>query len=471
MRREFWKKYTPSELDEMAELSKDSGLVGICVFTNWFDNVIQITEQLKKTVRAPIVWGGIHPTIRPEECLDYADIACIGEAESSLVELAKRIETRQDFRDIKNMCFKDHGKIIRNPLQPLKMDLDSIPFPDYNYEDHFILNKGKLERANLELMEKYLGDRYMLMATRGCPYACTYCAHNTLRSIDKDYARVRKRSPKNLILEMVAAKTKLPFARGIKIPDDAFFCYPEKELREFCVGYREYIHLPLCIRGLHPAACNRIKLSMLADIGLHSLRMGLQSCSKRTLALYERKVSLEKMIEAVSMINEFHEQIDDVQYDVILDNPWETEADLIETLMTITKFKPPYTLALFSLTFFPGTELYQKAKRDGLIKDDLHDVYRKYFLSPKKTYINALFQLLDIYAHRRRQISPRLMAMLTSRQGRRWGISYLLYFLLCGEIKSHHILRLVLKGIRDLSRGDGTRLARWWTEKTARFFS
>jgi radical SAM superfamily enzyme YgiQ (UPF0313 family) len=471
MRREFWKRYEPSELRAMVDLSKDSGLIGICVFSNWYDNAIQITAQLKSAVRVPIVWGGIHPTIRPEECLDHVDIVCVSEAEHSLVELAKRIDAGQDFYDIQNMFFKKDGKIIRNPLRPLLMDLDVLPFPDYDYEDHFILHKGKLERARSELMEKYLGDQYMLMATRGCPYACTYCAHNTLRGIDKDYVRVRRRSPKNLIREMIAAKKKLPFIRGIKIPDDAFFCYPEKELQEFCEGYRAHIELPLCIRGVHPAACDRTKLTMLAAAGLHSLRMGLQSCSKRTLALYDRKVSLEKMLESISMVNEFREQIDDVQYDIILDNPWESEADLIETLMAVVKFKPPYTLALFSLTFFPGTELYQKAKREGLIKDDLKDVYRKYFLAPRKTYINALFQLLDVYAHRRQQLPVWCMTFLTAPWGRRIGIAYLFYLFLRLENTLHSFVLLVSKGLSDIVRGDRTRFARWFANKTAKFSS
>lgn len=468
LRKEFWKRYTLSEMHEMTELSKDSGMIGLCVLTNWFENAVQITERLKRTVQAPVVWGGVHPTLRPEECLDHADIVCVGEAESLIVELARRIEKGQSFRDIHNLCFKDRGKITRNPLQPLCGDLDSIPFPDYDFKDHFILSGGKIRRADLKMMEKCLGGAYMLMTTRGCPLHCTYCLNNALQDMDKSYMFIRKRSSGHVIRELIAAKIKLPFIRRVMCRDDAFFCCTEKEIQEFCEGYKKHIGMPLSVTGLHPAECDRAKLSMLVDAGLNGLRMGLQSCSERTLAFYERKVPVEKMIEAVTMIDEFREKIVNIQYDILLDNPWETDDALIETLKVLVKFKAPYDLALFSLTFYPGTELYKRAKWEGLIKDDRRDVYRKYFLETRRTYLNGLFHLLNGYARQKKQLPFYCMLILTSRTGRYLGVSYLLYCLLLLEMKLHRVLQLIFKGFSDLKSGDWTQLKRWLAQN-ARF--
>jgi hypothetical protein len=67
------------------------------------------------------------------------------------------------------------------------------------------------------------------------------------------------------------------------------------------------------------------------------------------------------------------------------------------------------------MVFYPGTDVYKKAKKEGLIKDDLNDVYRKYFLGCSNTYLNKLFFLLRDYAFVGIGISPIIMFILTHK--------------------------------------------------------
>lgn len=108
--REFTDRYEDKTLDDLVELTKKSDLVGITLMSNFFDNAVQITNKLKENYDFPILWGGIHATVRPEECLDHADMVCIGEGEETLVELTKRMGTGQDYYDIKGMGFKNKEK-------------------------------------------------------------------------------------------------------------------------------------------------------------------------------------------------------------------------------------------------------------------------------------------------------------------------------------------------------------------------
>ena len=115
--KEFYKKYSETAMNNLVKLTKGSELVGISVMTNFFDNAIQITQKLRNNYDFPIVWGGIHPTIRPEESLDYADMVCIGEGEETIVELADKIQNKQYYYDIKGMGFNNKGKKIVNGLR------------------------------------------------------------------------------------------------------------------------------------------------------------------------------------------------------------------------------------------------------------------------------------------------------------------------------------------------------------------
>ena len=115
--RYFMDRYEDKTLNEVAKLSRTSDLIGISLMTNFFDNAVQLTGKLKETLSVPVLWGGIHPTIRPAECLDYADIVCMGEGEKALVELARRIKDGQDYHNVQGIWLKDEGgNIIKNKI-------------------------------------------------------------------------------------------------------------------------------------------------------------------------------------------------------------------------------------------------------------------------------------------------------------------------------------------------------------------
>ena len=123
--------------------------------------------------------------------------------------------------------------------------------------------------------------------------------------------------------------------------------------------------------------------------------MGIQTGSERTKRLYRRNYSNQQVIEAARIMNAFRDRIGAPQYDIIVDNPWETHEDLVDTLMFLTELPAPYNLFLLSLTFYPGTELYEKAKKEGKITNDLEEVYRKDFNNFKPGYYNRLLLLLN----------------------------------------------------------------------------
>ena len=196
----------------------------------------------------------------------------------------------------------------------------------------------------------------MTLPTRGCPFACTFCINNLYLDMYPHQKPIRKRSVDNVIMELQQAKDKIPFIRYIKFDDDAFFIMSLDEISDFSKKYKEHIRMPLIITGATASTLSKEKLVLLVDAGLIEIRMGIQTAGTITKKLYKRPHTNQQIENAVRMINEYKDKLR-AKYDIILDNPWETDQDQIETLMFLSKLPVPYWLTLFSLNFFPGTDI------------------------------------------------------------------------------------------------------------------
>jgi len=436
------KEYDEKTINSLLELLKKSDLIGMSLSTNFFEAATQVTKAIKKELNIPIVWGGIHPTVSPEECLEYADFVCRGEGEEAMVELAEKIEKKEDYYNVKNICFKDNkGNFVINPVRPLIQDLDSIPFQDFDFKNQYVITKGESHKINEKII---LDDNiwpfnredspiYRIMFTRGCLFGCTYCCNNFINNLYSGQKIFRKRSVDNVIEELKMVKNNLSFINFIMFSDDNFLGLSLEEIKEFSEKYKKYIKIPFCLSGVHPTIVDREKFKYLTDAGLSGIRMGIQSGNDRIKKMYKRYYSNSKLKESCEILNEFKDKIVVKHYDLILGNPWETEDDLIKTLMLLSSLPVPYELVLFFLTFFPGTELYDLAKKDGFIGNELENVYRKNYWeypSGSISYVNKLFVLLKNSAELGVKISPKIMFLLTNRVFRRLGLSLLLYYFL-----------------------------------------
>ena len=179
---------------ELADLCRDSDLVGITLMTNYFFRIAKLTERLKQHIQQPVIWGGVHPTIRPEECFQYADMVCVSEGEDSIVELCERKEHGKEFTDVKGIWFKGNDNIIKNDPRSLIQDLDSIPFPDYSIDNAYILNKNSIIPMDMNLLHQSMlrgmtidsgKAAYQVITSRGCPLNCSYCCNDIFRRIHK----------------------------------------------------------------------------------------------------------------------------------------------------------------------------------------------------------------------------------------------------------------------------------------------
>jgi len=367
-------------------------LIGISLMSVEYFDACDLTKHLKSNFQSiPIIWGGIHPTIAPEMCLDCADYVCIGEGERTIIDLANAINENASLANIKNLCYLENGEIKRNPLYPLIENLDEIPSYDHIPVNGFIQEKnGRIVPLDKKVFKRYArlgGTFYSVISSRGCPFSCTYCCNNLISRLYQS-KKVRRRSISNVISELEKAVNNNPEIEYINFQDDCFLACSNEHLKEFCEIYKERIRKPFVIRSI-PIYVNRDKIESLKDAGLAWITMGLQSGSDRVCKeIYKRKSLKADFLKAAKLIKDFNIA---AFYDIILDNPFESEEDRLETVQTLIETPKPFYTQLFSLSLYLGTELYERAQKE--CPEKIEDSLKKDFLVYHKDVVNNMIRL------------------------------------------------------------------------------
>jgi len=384
--------------------------------TNYFHKAKQLTDTLHANLDVPVVWGGIQPTVEPDLCLDYADIVCIGEGEQALADLAACIQGGQSYAHIPNLGYKtEQGQVVVNPPRPLIQDLDQLPFPDFGPEGHYLLHRGRVVPLTPNLLRTYLMDAsatgqpvYPLLATRGCPHRCSYCANDAYADLYRSWRKVRRRSNASLIAEIQAFRAQFPFVGEVAFLDDVFVAAPTETIEAFARLYKASVGLPFyCI--VSPLTINEPKLKALLDAGLIRVSMGIQTGSPQLQELYHRRIDNEVVLKAAHLFNRHQAQMLSPVYDIITDNPYATPEDQLDTLRLLNQLPRPYKMLMFSLVFYPGTALYEKALAEGLIEDVNAEVYSRNYFKLQPTYYN-----LALYGFHR-QFPPGLLRLMSHK--------------------------------------------------------
>ena len=438
------------KIDGALEAVADADIVGVSVMSNHVPLARRLSRRLRSELHKIVVWGGVHPTVMPEECVEEADYIVRGEAERSLLQLLDCIERGTDplEEDIPGLYSARHAALGGQVAAPSRVeDLDQLPLPDIDLDTQFYIpvDECEVQPITPEAFREsgFPKGSYAVMVSRGCPYACAYCINSFVNALYKGTPRVRYRSPARVIAELERARARLG-AQSIRIDDDAFMSMPISRMREFCELYKERIGLPLYNFGasLSPRDITEEKMEPLLDAGMVYMRLGVQSASESTRKMYNRRGSIEDMRQAVSVLEKFQSRMEPPTYDIIVDNPWETEIEYTCTLRFLARLPRPFRLFVYSLTFFPGTPLFRKAVEEGLIADVEQDIYNKYMNVMNDTYLNELMLLLRDVAREGRRFPPFLMDLLTSR----WLLTAAL-----GK-KIARLLKLIVRVVRRIVR-------------------
>lgn len=354
---------TDLELDNLIKVVRDEQLDVVCVSIRasaYYQSAKLITEVLHERLGVAVLWGGMHPTLVPEVCVETADLVIKGEGELALLDFADRLRDGVDIVDCPNLWVQNQdGTWTENALRPLIADLDEIAWRDFTTHEHkyFIYGKKIAEGDPMK------GDPvFQMMGSRGCIYKCSYCYNSTYKkAIYPGQKWFRVRSPQSMVDEIKAAREHWDMKR-VRF-DDEVFNFQKAWVEEFCEIYPREVGLPFEI-FIEPKLVNEERMTMLRDAGLVNVYMGIQSSERVTGNLYDRRVKNQTINDIADL---YHRLGVKPHFQLIFDDPVSTEGDKAALFEMVSNFPRPFDLYLFSMTVFPGSELVNKLLNNGII--------------------------------------------------------------------------------------------------------
>ncbi|MCO5233302.1 MAG: B12-binding domain-containing radical SAM protein [Chitinophagales bacterium] len=335
-------------------IAKKPDVIAFGALTATFQWSIQIVRGVKKELPyVKTIFGGVHTSAVPDVCLSYdeVDYAVVGEGELCIVDILKDIEAGGLDQPIQNTQFVGRdGQIVKGRQVGFHQDLDDFPYPEKTMWEPYV----------------NLRDSYLILASRGCPYQCTFCFNNFFARLPegKKGKYVRHRSVSHVIGELKWAKERYKL-RSVDFQDDVF-TVNKTWLMEFLDTYKREIDLPFNIL-VHAKYFDEDIARALKHAGCQWIQMGIQTMDEefKTNTLKRREKS-EQIIIALELMRKYKLK---VKVDQMLALPGEP-VSAQKIALDLYKKYTPYRIQTFWTAFLPGTEMLFEAYDAGIVSDE-----------------------------------------------------------------------------------------------------
>jgi len=351
----------PTEQEFLDRLEQEApDLLAFSVVTNQWPYTQQLAGWARKRFSKPLVLGGIHALAEVEAILATGlfDYVLRGECEEAFLDFVDKLQQGLPLNTAGNMAWRENGTIHINPMRALP-DITQLPFKDYDVMDF---------QKMIDAKKGWVG----LMASRGCPFSCTYCFNHQmvdaykhdLQCGFKQLNYIRRHSVGQIIDEI---NYLLKNYRNITtfIFDDDLFTIDTDFVTEFCRAYKKTCSLPFVVNA-HVRYFDQACVRELAAAGCTIVKFGVESGSPSIRRqILNRHMTNEAIIEAINMVQQYgmHSSVF-----LIIGFPHETRENVFETIELMGQCKP----GRFRWTYFfpfPGTKAQQISQEGGFINE------------------------------------------------------------------------------------------------------
>ena len=319
-------------------------------------NIAKFVRNYNRNI--PIVWGGWHPSILPEQTMknDYVDFVVCGQGEVTFYELVKALESGKHFENIFGLCFKKENEIIVNQSRTL-INPEILPPLPYELID----------------MERYIhaseyGSRTInYLSSIGCPFRCGFCAEQL----------VHKRKWLPLSAERVVNDIEYLYNKynidSLMINDSEYFI-SQKRINKICKGLLEK-KIKIKWGNVNGRAdllssYSKETWDLMVESGLQSILTGAETYDEEMLKLINKDETVEDTIKLAELAKKYGVVVKfSLMIGLPVKNPKKTieqEFDnTIDFVNDLYEISSKNVFLLFLYTPFPGTPLYEKSLELG----------------------------------------------------------------------------------------------------------
>ncbi len=407
-----------------------------------FSTLWPLTRIIADHVRAAfpdalLVLGGEHGTAVSDHVLRNSvfDVVVVGEGEETFVNLLKAHQEQRPFAEVPGIAFRDGEEIVNTGLSPRKRDVDDISLPDW---DSFPLEEY-ISRHQISGIN--LGRSMPLLATRGCPYQCTFCSSPNMWT-----TRYIPRDPKRVADEMEL------YVRKYDVANFDFFDLTAIVKRRWAIEFcEELIRRKLNVTWQMPSGTRSEVFDeevseLLYRSGCRSLAFAPESGSPEILEKVKKRVDLEKLVRAAKIALR---QGFALSCFFVIGFPDERPDTLRQTTKMIRKiaFLGVHDISVTKFVPYPGSPLFHQLQESGKIQ--LDDAF---FVSPMDFYNSKAPSYADAISSRRLYWTMLWM--------------FINFYVISFAIRPHRVMRVLWNAITK--HGEETRYAKWFVD---RFFT
>jgi anaerobic magnesium-protoporphyrin IX monomethyl ester cyclase len=331
----------------VCDLVKDASCLGVSVLTG-----VPIRDAVRVTMAAravrpdlPVIWGGWHPSLLPEQCLasGLVDVCVTGQGERSFLEVVEAIEAGMPLAGIPGTVWRQGGEFVRGLSRPFE-DVNRLPRADFSLLD----------------MERYFtfrkARRLDYVSSQGCPFPCAFCAD----------PMVYKQRWSGLKADRVVGELTEHVRRWaldeVFFNDDNFFT-DLRRTEAICQGLLE---AGVKVRWFGTGRADLLRrldqgqLRLLKESGCYKINVGAESGSPELLKTIRKGTLVEEVLETAGKLRAVGIG---ARFSFIAGFPQEPAdslGDTLRTVKTLREIDGSFETPIYFYAPYPGTELAER---------------------------------------------------------------------------------------------------------------
>ena len=336
----------------LAHLDDRAVCLGVTVLTGApIRDALKVTRAVKQArPNLPIVWGGWHPSLFPEQCLTEPDVdaVVVGQGEETFAEIVDRYAAGQSLEGVFGCAYRAPQSAVVNPPRPFR-DVNDLPPHDYTLID----------------VQRYFAPKrkrqFDYISSQGCRFRCTFCADPAV--FKRGWYGLE---PERMARELAAHHRTYRFEE-IAFQDETFFTSRARveAIADAFIAAGLNVAWTATMRADQGTRLDDALLAKCRRSGLRRVMIGVESGSPEMLKRIKKDITIPQVFDSARKCK--RHGIGAI-LNFIVGFPGESDDSVQETLDVAARLRaisPDFEASIFYFRPYPGNPIADELLRSG----------------------------------------------------------------------------------------------------------